>query len=122
MAAALCSPSLTAAARAPRRAATTAAAAVPYGTSYDGPRGLMFLGSWSGDSVLMQLSPREEEGAEGGGGGGGREAKRQRQEGGEGPAAAAAAAAAVKEEEAAGQQRYSLRMLDSLPSLGEDSS
>ncbi|GLC77555.1 hypothetical protein PLESTF_001954700, partial [Pleodorina starrii] len=123
-------------------AAATAAAVTPY-TSYRGPKGFMFLGSWSGDSVLMQLRPRkaagaaggggEEDGGGGGGGGGAKDLKRGRGDGGGGgddaasatnrsaavAAAAAAFAAAAAAADAAGTApRYNLRLLDSLPSFG----
>lgn len=135
-------------AAAARTAATTAgaiggcsaAATTPY-MSYRGPKGLVFLGSWFGDSVLMQLRPRKPaEGLEGPEGLQSKPAatdlKRGRREDGgvggeDGVAAAtnrsavveAAAAAFASSAAAAGAAglapRYNLRLLDSLPSLGE---
>ncbi|PNH09816.1 putative cleavage and polyadenylation specificity factor subunit 1 [Tetrabaena socialis] len=136
---------MAAAARAPAAAGMlpaqgpAGAAALPY-NSYRGPKGLMFLGSWTGDSVLMQLRPRAAEAPGSAAGGSSRQQKRQRLqddgggedgEGGEGAggvaatnrsaAVAAAAAAFAAAAAAAGGDaatRYKLRPLDALPSLG----
>ncbi|KXZ43815.1 hypothetical protein GPECTOR_80g175 [Gonium pectorale] len=120
-------------------AAAAAAAAGPL-ASYRGPKGLIFLGSWTGDSALMQLRPRAA-GVEVAGRGEGKRPGKRRQEGGDGSgdgadgeggdgvaatnksaavaAAAAAFAASAAAADAAGcALRYNLRLLDSLPSIG----
>ncbi|GLI63467.1 hypothetical protein VaNZ11_006441, partial [Volvox africanus] len=72
--------------------APTAAAGVTVGASlavqsymsYRGPKGVIFLGSWSGDSVLMQLRPRKPVGEEGGADNPSKDFKRGRDVGGGG--------------------------------------
>ena len=133
---------MAAAARAPAAVAAaalgSAAAAATGNLPYDlyrGPKGLIFLGSWTGDSVLMQLKPRTDNAAEGpaakrqkrvggadmGGDGGGAGAALTNRSAAVAAAAAAGAAAAAKvaaAEGGVGPQRFNLRLLDSLPSLG----
>ncbi|EFJ51734.1 hypothetical protein VOLCADRAFT_87503 [Volvox carteri f. nagariensis] len=116
-----------------------AAMAQPY-VSYRGPKGFMFLGSWSGDSVLMQLRPKKPAAAaeqEDGAGGSSKDLKRNRGQAGDGDgdgdgvattatnrsaavaaAAAAFAATAAAADAAGAAPRYNLRLLDSLPSMG----
>ncbi|GFR46062.1 hypothetical protein Agub_g7532, partial [Astrephomene gubernaculifera] len=114
-------------------AAAAAAAGAPC-LSYKGPKGLMFLGSWTGDSVLMQLRPRTttagttdpkqqqqqqsgkeagaEEGAEEGKEDEGREAKRAK------TGSADVGGGGGGGEAEGGPPRFNLRLLDSLPSIG----